>query len=295
MRVAVLSAGCGVTLYTAGMAGLVVFLAISAAAAVAVISAVVLHHVLHPPRHTAAYALRRGWPIDPAAAGIAFEEWSDTAGGGASIAVWDIAPGAPVAGGPGSVARNGGQAVSALAIHGWGESRIDLLALMRGFLNHFDRVLMVDRAGHGESTGMARLGDLSEVRVIESIASQLQDAPFFLVASGSGAGLAGPFATHCEGPRPRGIILINAIDDDIAAITDDLRSKRWPVRPFLDLALLVLRAKGIQPRRSRPEALPGDLPVLHISLNRNEQLPDGELGRIREWMSDGCHSRNERE
>jgi len=266
------------------MTGFLFFLATSVAAAILLVTLVMAHHALHPPRRTAAYALRRGLPIDPGALGLQFEEWTHQSSRRAPISVWDVAPAAPAKDSAGFAASGQHQLVSALCIHGWGQSRIDLLALMREFLPCFDRVLMYDRPGHGESPGHALLGDPRELHDLSSIALQLEGAAVVVIASGSAAGLAGALAERPPETSLRGIILVNSIPNDLAALRSDLRERRWPLQPFLSFVLIVLRIVGIRPPRCAESASPGGVPVLRLSLKANEKIPDGEMSRIRDFI-----------
>ncbi len=254
------------------MWGLLVFFVVSAAAAVILIALVIAHAMLHPPRRTAAYALRRGWAIDPGGAGFAFEEWKESSNG-REIAVWEITR---PAGGVGT-----GFAASGVCVHGWGESRIDSLAILREGIPFFDRVMMFDRAGHGESSGCARLGDAREVDDLAAIVEHLDGESVFLIASGSGAALAGAYTARTATRSVTGSVLINPIEDDVCAIRAESRARGWPVRPFFGLVVLWLRVRAIRPARH----LKVRCPVLIVDVDANEKLPEREVARVREFVS----------
>jgi hypothetical protein len=260
------------------MSGILLFLAVSAAAAIAAISLIMAHAASHPPRHTAAYALRRGMPIDPAALGFRMEEWHDHSHGWAPIQVWDIRFDHP--------AIDSRDRVAALAIHGWGESRIDLLAATQDWLPLFTRVLAFDRRGHGETAGSARLGDARERADIASIAARIDGSPFVLLTSGSGAALARSFTRKLGSTSvPLGIIAINPVEDDEAAILRQFRTQGLPIHPFWTIAGLFLRLCGIRASTTAMNEIEAGVPTLVLHCAAHERLPAGELSRIREWIS----------
>src|SRR5262245_30121890 len=61
--------------YTPTMMGLAVLLATALALLVILLTAMLVREMRRPPRHTAAYALKRGMATDPGELGLAFQEW----------------------------------------------------------------------------------------------------------------------------------------------------------------------------------------------------------------------------
>ena len=133
--------------------GLLIFLAFSAAALAALTTAAIIFRAMHPPRHTLARALARRLPTDPGSVGVPFERADLVRDGDVRLTAWRCAAGS----GAGTI----------VLIHGWGESRFDRLPGLPFWHARSKEVLVVDRRGHGDSSGLAG--------VTESEADDLQE------------------------------------------------------------------------------------------------------------------------
>src|SRR5262245_59190558 len=101
-----------------GAAGMLVLLGIALLLAVLILAAIVCRDVLRPPRRPAGYAAAHGYPFEPGESGRCFEAWTVDRPGG-PIPVWEID----------AEARDPApRPATAVFIHDWGESRIDVLA-----------------------------------------------------------------------------------------------------------------------------------------------------------------------
>ena len=72
------------------MIGLLVLLAIAFALLLLLLTAMLVHEMRHPPRHTAGYAVARGLAVDPGELGLEFEEWNLERPDGVTQPVWEI-------------------------------------------------------------------------------------------------------------------------------------------------------------------------------------------------------------
>ena len=75
------------------MIGLLILLGIALALVVALVTTMMAWQMVHPPRHTAGWALARGLPCDPNDLKLKFEEWWLDRPGGIRLPVWEIESG----------------------------------------------------------------------------------------------------------------------------------------------------------------------------------------------------------
>lgn len=197
------------------------------------LAASVVRDARRPRRRTMAYALARGWPTEPAERGWPCETWT-LERPGATLAVWEIE----------GVHAHDPEAPVIIMLHGWGESKIDLLARAEPWRAEAARLVLYDLRGHGESTGASRLGDGEEEDLLELI-DRLDAKRVRLVAHSMGATIAlFAAARHETDERARRIERITATGiyrDVHTPIRGRLRIMRMPGRPITDLALLLLR------------------------------------------------------
>src|SRR5436190_9827504 len=115
------------------MTGLLMLLAIALVLLVALLTAMLVHEMGDPPRHTAGYAMARGLACDPGELGLPFDSWTLDRPDGAQLAVWEVAvnhePPRP-------------RQLTCIFLHGWGHSRIDALTRIKSFLPLCDRLVL---------------------------------------------------------------------------------------------------------------------------------------------------------
>ncbi len=215
--------------------GLLVLLLVGALATLLTLAGLIARGAVRPPRHTAGYAVAHGLPMDPGELGLEFEAWVLDLPRSIALPVWEIS-----ARGPGA---------TAIFVHGWGESRIDLLSRIEPWVNRCSRLVLYDRVGHGEATGgPARLGT-GEHRDLLALLERLGEGPFILVGHGTGAAVA--IAAAVEAGADSGIAGVVACEpgrDVHTSIRDRLHARGLPTRPLTDLAMLWLRLRGIRQR-----------------------------------------------
>ena len=156
-----------------------------------------------------------------------------------------------------------GPGTTAVFVHGWGQSRIDVLCDVDPWMEKYARLVLYDRRGHGDATGgPARLGT-GEHRDVQALLERLGDGPFLLVGDGTGAGVAIAAAAE-TGPAGDvvGVVAIAPCTDVHASIRDRLGSRGLPARPLTDLAMLWLKLIGIRQRDSQRDRRRLQCPLL---------------------------------
>jgi pimeloyl-ACP methyl ester carboxylesterase len=243
------------------MTGLFILLAIAAGLLIIVLTAMLAWEMTHPPRHTAAYAIARGMACSPDDLGLEFESWTLDRPDGARLPVWDISNPQSAMGNP--------KSMTAVFIHGWGHSGIDMLARIRPFDRACRRIIMYDLRGHGDSERcISRLGD-GEDRDLIALLDRIGDEHIVLVGHSMGAVIAMQAAASAPADarsRIVGIIAYGPYLDFHTSLRGRLRTHGYPARPVTDLALILLRSLGIHPCDSSIEAiatLPCPIRVIH--------------------------------
>ena len=213
--------------------GLLLLLSIGAIATILVLSAVIAHDAIHPSRHTAGYAVAHGLPTDPADKALPFEQWTLDLPGGAALPVWEITA--------------SGSGPTAVFVHGWGQSRIDMLAHVDPWLEKCARLVLYDRRGHGDASGStARLGTNEHID-LRALLDRLGNGPYILVGHGSGAVVTIATAVDAGPDLAITAVAIYDLADDVhVSICDRLEARGLPTRPLTDLAMLWLRLIGIR-------------------------------------------------
>ena len=127
--------------------------------------------------------------MDPNELGLEFDEWTLEVPGAATLPVWEIeGEKAPRHGG--AAPRRVEIALTAVFIHDWGESRIDVLARIEPWRTLCDRFVLYDLRGHGEATGGgSRLGHREDLDLL-ALLDRLGDSSIVLVGQSMGAGIA---------------------------------------------------------------------------------------------------------
>jgi pimeloyl-ACP methyl ester carboxylesterase len=241
----------------AELAGLLTLLLAGLVVAAAVPVLVVVHEALHPPRHTAGWAVARRLPVDPGEVGLEFESWTLDLPDGVSLAVWEARGAAPA----GDAAAS---ELGAVFVHDWGESRIESLSRSAPWRRQARRVVFYDLRGHGESGGRTRLGEREE-RDLLALLERLGEGPFVLVATGMGAAIAAAAATAAAGDTRcpggiRGVIAQGPPWNVRALLRQRLHGMGMAAGPVSAAAWALLRASGVRsapdPCEARPSVPP---------------------------------------
>ena len=153
------TAGAARLLAMQELVGLAILLLIALGVLVALVAAMLVHGATHPPRHTAGYALAKGMACDPAELQVPFESWTLDRPDGVGLPVWEVT--CRKAHGVHAVSfeergSNRRPLLTVVFIHGWGQSRIDMLSGIELWLDLCDRIVLYDLRGHGEATGKLR-------------------------------------------------------------------------------------------------------------------------------------------
>lgn len=248
------------------MLGLIILLAVAALLLLAILAAMLAHEMTRPKRHTAAYAVARGLPVDPADLGLKFVEWTLDRPDGARIAVWEIE------------GQRAGSAhdLTAVAVHDWSESRIDSLGRSAWLLPLVNRLVLYDLRGHGESGGNSRLGH-GEDGDLTAVCERLGATDLLLVGRGLGAVIALHAAMKSPSTANVAAVLAEAPYCDYREVAKRrLQHAGVPAWPILDLALVVLRLRGVRPLVADESLIAGlSMPTLV-----SEQASDADAARF---------------
>ncbi len=236
--------------------GLLVLLLFALLVVVVMLSAIVAGRAVRPPRHTVGYAVAHGLAADPGELGLEFEAWTLERPDGATLAVWEVVgkrrsdeatkrrreerhP----------LATDGHQPLTAVFVHGWGQSRIDMLARIEPWDVLCDRLVLYDLRGHGETQGGAsRLGH-GEERDLLALLERLGEGPVVLVGHSMGAVIAIEAAARAAAPGGIiGVVAYAPYCDFHESLRRRMRSVDYPARPVTDLAILWLRLGGVRHR-----------------------------------------------
>ncbi|MCC6679017.1 MAG: alpha/beta hydrolase [Phycisphaerales bacterium] len=144
--------------HTFAWPGLVQLLAVGLVLAVLIAAVYAGWALTHPPRRTYASAVARARPGDPSElpSPRVFESWTFTTGG-ATLPVWDIPgdnPAGPVV----------------IMTHGWADGRLGALQRLGPVLPVASRIIAWDMRGHGDATGICRLG----TREVDDLAALIE-------------------------------------------------------------------------------------------------------------------------
>lgn len=285
------------------MIGLLILFGIALGLLTALLTAMLAWQMVHPPRHTAAWALARGLPCDPNDLNLKFDEWWLDRPGGARLPVWEIE------GRKKSEVRDQRAAdsntLTAVFIHGWGHARVDSLQRIDPFLPLVDRMVLYDLRGHGDSTGSAStLGD-GEDEDLRALLERLGDGPFLLVGHSMGAVIALRAATKAVGQSSSvaqlisGLIAYGPYCDFHRSLQGRLHVNGLPARPLTDLALLIHRLRGVRPAGIAPQILQGlHIPLLVVHgvndrvspLDHARRIADAAAGATLIEVEDAAHA-----
>jgi len=250
------------------MLGLALLLLLGAVVAVVLMALSIALDCVRPPRHTVGYAVAWGLPADPGEAKRPFESWTldrPGGGGGVRLPVWSIDTGA-------------GGDLTVVMVHGWGRSRIDVLGdRLAPFDELAGRLVIYDRRGHGDATGVCRLG-AGEDEDLLALLDTLGPCPVVLAGHGMGAVIAIGAAVQA-GSRVGAVVAYAPYTDFHAWLRRRLALRRLPTRPLTDLALLGLAISGIRPPRVLPAVRRLACPLLVVH-GADDRLSPVEQGRV---------------
>jgi len=171
------------------MLGLVIFLTIGLVLAYAIAVWVVVRRISFPPRKTAAWALAKNRPSDPAEldsplAFRAFDLELPMKGKVRPYPAWEI-----------DGRREAGPVV--IVTPGWGDSRIGALVRIDSIADHASKIIAWDPPGHGDSPGGPGRGwwtkGVREPAMLLHIADEMREAfgkPCVLFGSSAGGGVS---------------------------------------------------------------------------------------------------------
>ncbi|MHC4770161.1 MAG: alpha/beta fold hydrolase [Planctomycetota bacterium] len=213
--------------------GLAELLVAAFVGALIILSAVIAHGAVRPPRHTAGYAAARGLPADPGDLGLEFDQWMLDRPDGATLPVWEIECGPPP--------------FTAVLVHDWGASRIDMLGRLAPWDELCRRLVLYELRGHGDATGgPSRLGHREEQDLL-SLLERLGAGPYLLVGHSMGAGIAIAAAVNAPPAiNVAGIVACGPRDDFRTSLQGRLQAAGIPARPLADLAMAWLWLTGIR-------------------------------------------------
>lgn len=154
-----------------------------------------------------------------------------------------------------------------MLVHGWGHSRIDLLARIEPWQRLCRRVVLYDLRGHGDATGgRTRLGH-GEERDLLALLERLDPAPTVLVGHSMGAAIAIRAAASGDASAAGvvGVVAVAPYDDFHRSLRGRLSRSGFPARPMSDIAMAWFRLCGIRhaPIDRAAAQLPCPLLVLH--------------------------------
>jgi len=248
--------------------GLLPLLLLALALVAALLTGLLIHRLLSPPRRTLAHALARGLPPDPGAAGYEFSEWSVERPDGSAMPVWDL-PGGQGAAGSDIDAFRAARSETFVLLHAWGRSRLHALEGVDAWMRCASRIVIPELRGHGESTGGSPTYGPRETEDLLDLLERLE-APVVLVGTSLGAVIAiRAAAAEAAMNRARGregrIVRVVALSpfERIDRITRArLAAQHYPAGVVVNLAFLVLRWFGVRPESTAAIAADVRVPLL---------------------------------
>lgn len=265
------------------MFGTLLFLGVALALVIALLTIILAREMVRPPRHTAGYAVAKGLPCDPGDLGFEYDEWWLDRPDGARVPVWEINARS-------DANRTSQTGLTAVFIHGWGHSRIDMLPQATLWSTLCDHMVFYDLRGHGESEHcLSRLGDGEDDDLL-ALLDQLGSGPCILIGFSMGAVIAlhAAASDHPIANQLRGVIVYGPYLDFHRSLQGRLKRHHLPTRPITDLALLNHRLRGITPRSITADVLHRiRCPVLVIHGGVDVVAPIAHGRTVAETVRDG--------
>jgi pimeloyl-ACP methyl ester carboxylesterase len=240
-----------------------------------------------PRRETAAWAIARGLPADPADAGLEAEAWTLRRPDGVELAAWTIRS-------PGPFEPGRPRVPLIVLAHGWYRGRRSMLRRLPHVLPLADRVVLYDARGHGESGGRSTLG-IKEPEDLLAVADaaagpegRAGTGPAILVGWSLGATAAIVAASRPEARgRIAGVVAVAPVADLAEAVAARLR--QFDASPWMLLppVRIVLRCLGAWPPRPEAAAEQVAVPVLVVHGERDEVCPLPGVRRLVDRLSSG--------
>lgn len=203
-------------------------LAGGAALALAAGALIVVHGIRHPRRATIGWALAKGYPADPGALGLRWEEVGDRA-----MPIWRI------------TGRGSGAAPVLLLLHGWNRSRIDSLRRLEPLLDCCSVAYLPDLPGHGESEAATPVGAREHLALLAAMRDHMKEATargVIIAGHSMGAVIGIRLATHVAGDI-RAIVAWAPYDSAVQPIAARLAAQGLRVPGLAALAHTLLRLR----------------------------------------------------
>ena len=247
----------------------------SASAVVFVVQACLCaREVRNPPRRSVGWALARGFASDPGEAELPFEAWTLERTKGIELPVWEIPE-----------ETRSSQSPILIMLHGWGQSRIEMLALLTKILEkrrkdgheRSFRTFMPDLRGHGEaSSGSTTLGQ-EDAEDLQALIERAGPGPVILL----GFSLGGVTAITLAARRPNqvhGVLALAPYERLLTPIAATLRSRQMPHGLTAKL-VTCFSTTGENRRRLTSESASGVTCGLHVFVGGHDRIAPPEVGR----------------
>ncbi len=250
--------------------GLVVLLLTAGGILVAAVVLSVAWAAVRPRRETAAWAVARNLPADPADAGLEAEAWTLRRPDGVELEAWTIRS-------PGPFEPGRPRVPLIVLAHGWYRGRRSMLRRLPHVLPLAERVVLYDARGHGESGGRSTLGvaEPDDLLAVAEAASTGPDAGPVILAGWSLGGTAAIVAASRPEARRRigGVVAVAPVADLTDAVAARMRQFDASPRLLLPPVRWVLRRLGAWPAAPLTDAAAVAVPVLVVHGDRDEVCP----------------------
>lgn len=263
--------------------GLIQILAIGFAIGLVALILTTAWMLTHPVRRSYAWAIARSQPGDPGELDEPLRFKDDTIEtASARVPIWDIEGRDP----------NG---AIVLMTHGWGSSRQGALKRIFPIVEHASRIIAWDLPGHGEASGIARLGADEHLIAMELLGELgIKDTPIVLYGWSMGAGVSLALCAEIEKTHDvRGVICeaVYCVPQTPARAVLDLRG--MPNRLNLSPALALIGIKlGVGARWDgfdRAQIASNlETPILLIHGDEDPVSPIADAQRVKAWAKNAA-------
>lgn len=255
--------------------GLVVLFATAVTIIIVSLVFAAVRESLRPARRATGWALGAGWPADPDAVGVEFEEWTLDRPGGVHLPIWEVTgldASAPVL----------------VLLHGFGRSRLTWLPYLEDWRRRSSRVVMIDLRGHGEATpDGAGLGDPDVEDVVALVDRLAVEDGHALVVVGRSLGATVGILAAAECPRIDGVAAIAPYETLRIPLTNRIVLRGLPIWPAVPITLRILALLGRRPRSTRKAAASLEVPVLVVQGSADAISPEPGARAIAEACPNG--------